>query len=550
MQTPRLAGSAGGEPRGSPPGAGPDAERPRRPVGLFAALLAVLLAVGWAYHFAASAEALAGRYVRVLAARNMPFKAQTLTLQRAAIREADILPIYGTSELYCCAGSYNAGTFFYNAPTGFAVFNVGYPVTEDLFWAETFGALGNALRGRRLVVSDSPWFTSAGGIAPSAYAHTYSPEIALVFAFDSPLPAPLRAAVARRMLAFPATLAGQPLLTAGLRDLARGTWKGRAAYLLLDPVGRLSAWLAQLRDAKQTVQTIDGLAHPAPRVPPAEIRRAVRQAESPPAGAWWGRLLRVFGWRPRPAPSLYALLNRSGGAPPPPLHPAVPNHPRQIDWNAELRQATAQDAKATAGNPFGVLPHQWTTCSDITPVGGAQCRQALALYRSGRTNRDAQVYPVPQGWVHGVEVCTCWTDLNLEFQVLNAVQAKPLAWVQPLQGYLADYTPYSAPARRVVYDRYLAIAKADGIPATTFQTHDTDPLFIDSFGHLSQRGWVYADRLLDLFWHGRLGEVRAEMSRGGSVDRLFPAALNCPKAAWCAGVAGVRRIPGELADLP
>lgn len=534
-------------------GSAADPARPvrRRPVGLLSAVLAVLVAVGWAQHYRSAATALAGRYVRALAAQNLPFKAQTLTLQRAALAETDILPLYGTSELYCCAGNFNAGTFFFNAPTGFAVFNVGYPVTEDLFWAETFGALGNELRGRRLVVSDSAWFTSAGGISPQAYAHTYSPTIALVFAYDSPLPAGLRAGVARRMLAFPKTLAGQALLTAGLRDLAAGGWRGRAGYLLLDPVGRLAAWVAELRDAAQTVRELDGLAHPAPAVSPALLQRAVRRANRPLQGPpWWERLLESMGWQPRPSPSLFALLNGAKKPTPRPLRAAVPTRPATINWNAELVQATAQDTRATADNPFGVLPHQWTTCSDITPVGGAQCRQALTLFRSGRTNREAQVYPVPQKWVAGVETCTCWTDLNLEFQVLDAVGARPLAWLEPLQGFLADYTLYSAPARRVVYDRYLAIAHQDGIVATTFQTQEGDPLFIDSFGHLSQRGWVYADRLLNLFWHGQLGQVRVELARGGSVGGLFPPALNCPQQAWCAGLAGTRRLPGELSHLP
>ncbi len=554
MRSPEPAPASGapaGGPSAAPAADGP--AHPHRPVGLFAAVLAVLIAIGGAYHFSGTAGQLASRYVRALAQRNLPFKAQTLTLQRAALRTTDVLPVYGTSELYCCAGSFNAGTFFNNAPTGFAVFNVGYPVTEDLFWAETFGALGHALRGKRVVVSDSPWFTS--GIAPTAYAHTFSPEIALVFTFDSPLPEPLRAAVARRMLDFPATLRGMPLLSAGLSDLAHGGLRGRSAYLLLDPLGRLDAWLAQLRDAQQTILTIDHLAHP---LPAKAVLRAVRQAESAaPAQPWWRRAL-TAAWRhlrallglpAAPAPSLFTLLNR-GSSSPPPLNPVVPNRPRSINWNAELRTATAQVARATASNPFGVLPHQWQTCSDIAPVGGPWCRRALQLYRAGRTNHDAQVYPIPQGWVQGVKRCPCWTDLNLEFQVLDSVQADAMAWVQPFQGALADHTPYSAPARRVVYDRYLAIAKADGMPATTFQTHDTDPLFMDSFGHLSQRGWVYADRLLNLFWQGRLGEVRAEMARGGSVDLLFPRSLNCPHPAWCVGVSNVRPLPGELANLP
>ena len=515
----------------------PPAPQPsRRPVGLYAALLAVALTVGWLFGYAATAQQLARHYVRALGPMSLPFKAQTLTLQRAALATRGVLPIYGTSELYCCGQPYNAGTFYRTAPTGFSVFNVGYPVTEDLFWAQTFGALGSALRGKRIVVSDSPWFLGAQGIPAPAYAHTFSPEIATVFTFDAPVPYALRAAVARRMLDFPTTLQALPLDRVALRNLARGGLAGRAAYLLMDPAGRLLAWTAQLQDAWRTVQTIDHFAHPA-----AAARRALHQAQVG-REPWWRWVLHL----PLPASQLQRKLVRT----PAPLQSQVPTLPRAVDWTATLRQATAQAKRASPTNPFGVLTVQWRHCNDISPVYGPWCTRALALYRSGRSNHFGNVLPLPPGWVHGVVVCRCWTDLNLEFMTLRAVRARPFAWLQPLQGALADYTPWSARARRVVYDRYLAIARADGIPATTFQTHDTDPMFMDSFGHLSQRGWVYADRLLTLFWHGQLGLIRQRLARGGSVGGLFPPALNCPKPAWCRGVADVQPIPGSLAQLP
>ncbi len=507
-------------------------------MGLWAALLAVALTVGWLLAYTASAAQLADRYVRALGPMSLPFKAQTLTMQRAALATQGVLPIYGTSELYCCGQPYNAGTFYRTAPTGFSVFNVGYPVTEDLFWAQTFGALGHALRGKRIVVSDSPWFLGAQGIAPVAYAHTFSPEIATVFTFDAPVPYALRAAVARRMLDFPSTLQSLPLDRAALRDLARGGLAGRAGYALLDPAGRLLAWTAQLQDAWRTVQTIDQLANPA-----ARAQRGLRQLQRSRA-PWWRQLLHL-PLAPLPPQVLLKAAHTPG-----PLSAQVPLRRHAIDWTATLRRATAQAQRTAHTNPFGVLPSQWQHCTDIGPVYGPWCKRALALYHSGLTNHFGNVYSVPQGWVHGVVVCRCWTDLNLEFMTLRAVRARPLAWLQPMQGYLADYTPWSARARRVVYDRYLAIAHADGIPATTFQTHDTDPLFMDSFGHLSQRGWVYADRLLTLFWHGQLGTVRGRLAKGGSVGSLFPPTLNCPKAAWCQGVANVRPIPGSLAQLP
>lgn len=524
------------------------ADAPSRfPAGILAAVLAMALAVGWLHHYAYSAQQLAERYVRVLGPRSMPFKSQTLTMQRAALAVQGVLPVYGTSELYCCGQPYNAATFYYNAPTGFSVFNVGYPVTEDLFWAETFGALGNALRGKKLVVSDSPWFMSAQGISEPAYAHTYSPEVAMVFTFDAPVPLPLRAAVARRMLDFPQTLTGQPMMVAALRDLAHGGWRSDLAYALVDPVGRLAAWQAQLQDARQTVSTIGGLVYPH-GAPSAAARRAVALTEATGLARVWDWV--VLRLTPGGNTPLWQLLSQGMQGATPALNPNVPTHPKTINWTQVLTQATAAATAATRTNPFGVATSQWKSCSDISPVAGKECQQALALYAQGRSNHFGTVLPIPQSWVSGVKSCLCWTDLDLEFEMLRAVQARPLAWLQPVQGFLADYTQYSAPARRVIYDRYMAIANAEGIPATTFETHDTDRLYMNSFGHMSQRGWVYADRLLNLFWHNQLGEVRANMERGGSVGILFPHALNCPTTVACEGVANVQPLPGELAKLP
>ena len=510
------------------------AQKPARPVGLFAALIACIIAVGWLFHYSNHALHVAEKYVRALGPANNEFKARTLTMQRAALKMNGILPVYGTSELYCCAGSFNAGYFYAHAPTGFTVMSVGYPLTADLFWAETFGALGNDLRGRKLVVSDSGWFMTTdalnGGITSTRYDNTYEPEIAAVFTFDAPIPLALRAAVARRMVDFPSTLANQSVLQAGLLDLARGGVRGYAAYLLLDPTGRLVAWSDELYDARTTIQTLNGMAHPGMvPVPSAQLPR-------------WRRLLDAL--------DITQVPERATPSKTAPLNPNVPIKPQQINWNAELAQATQQAKAASASNPFGVQGGLLQSCGDIEPVSGTECAQALKMYANGQNNHAGNIIPPPKGFLQGMIACSCWTDLNLEFETLKSVGANPLVWMQPFQGYLDDHSPYSAPTRRAAYDRYLALAKADGIRATTFETHDDDPLFTNSFGHMSQRGWVYADRLINLFWHNQLSEVSTAMQRGGATGALFSPSLNCPVESWCQGVDNVPPLPGELAGLP
>ncbi len=436
----------------------PAGSAPPRPLaGLAAAGAALLLLCLASVVYNARALATVARAAHALAPLMVPLKVRDLTFQQAALRDPRLLPIYGTSELYCCAGGFNGPRFFWHEPTGFALYAAGVPVTGDLFFAETFAALGHALRGKRVVISDSPWFSSPLGVSAPEYDHTFSPEIALAFAFDSPIPLPLREAIARQMLAYPRSLQGHPLLDAAIADLARGTPASLAVYWLLDPVGRLAVWVDQLRGDAAALAYL----------------RAHR-----------GRLGPVVDTR------------------------------RPPDWPALLRRARGVAQRLTANNPFGVLQKQWRLCADIVP--SHRCRSALALWRQRRTNRNGGVYPYPAAWVRATLGSAEWTDLALELQVLRSLGARPFVYLIPMEGAYDDHTPLSWPARQVLYQRYAAVAAAAHVPFTTFSAYDQDPGFVDSFGHLDAPGWVVVDRVLDLFWHGRLSpRLRRELAAGG-----------------------------------
>ncbi len=87
-----------------------------------------------------------------------PLKNQGLAFQRAAARAADVLPLYGSSEL-ALPVSEKASNFFRTAPTGFRVSPVGNGGTSSLIILQKVGALGSDLRGKKIAVSLSPtWF--------------------------------------------------------------------------------------------------------------------------------------------------------------------------------------------------------------------------------------------------------------------------------------------------------------------------------------------------------------------------------------------------------
>src|SRR5579875_1426189 len=134
----------------------------RRPVGIAAALLAAAIAVGGLMAGQAYALRLAEQHLAGVASGALPIKYETLTFQRAAYAVSGELPIYGSSELFCCGQPDLPTEFFANGTAGFHPFAVGRAGTGDLMFLETFGALGHALRGKRLVVSVAPqWFYGA-----------------------------------------------------------------------------------------------------------------------------------------------------------------------------------------------------------------------------------------------------------------------------------------------------------------------------------------------------------------------------------------------------
>jgi hypothetical protein len=64
----------------------------------------------------------------------------------------------------------------------------------------------------------------------------------------------------------------------------------------------------------------------------------------------------------------------------------------------------------------------------------------------------------------------------------------------------------------------MAMATQAHIPALNFQAHDQDRFFLhDTGAHYTARGWVFADRAMDLYWHGAaIAEIRAGLQALGA----------------------------------
>src|SRR5262245_1196716 len=178
------------------------------------------------------------RWVHTVAPQMFAQKSRGVALQRAAFRQADLLPIYGSSELNL-RNPLHASALFREYPTGFTVFPVGNFGSTSLVWLQALASVGNDLRGRKVVLSLLPGAFLSEEVDPHAYAANFSHLQASELVFSTQLSFAVKQAVARRMLAYPATVANHPLLRFALERLAGASLVSRGLYYAALPLGKL-----------------------------------------------------------------------------------------------------------------------------------------------------------------------------------------------------------------------------------------------------------------------------------------------------------------------
>ncbi len=120
-----------------------------------------------------------------------------------------------------------------------------------------------------------------------------------------------------------------------------------------------------------------------------------------------------------------------------------------------------------------------------------------------------QIAPGSGDAAFGIRMDTApgWTDLELLLRTLASVHARPLLLSMPFDGQSYDETGISRSARDDYYKRLRALAQRYHFALVEFKGHDEDPAFLYLHkSHLSAKGWLYYDRALDDFFHGRLPE--------------------------------------------
>jgi D-alanine transfer protein len=145
-------------------------------------LFATLVALGLAAIILLAAQRILIHLEHATIASTAPeifaLKNQGLAFQRAAAQSPKVLPIYGSSELFHPEAAERGNIFFRTAPRGLQLSPVGGGGAKQLNMLQKVGAIGSALRGKRLAFSLSPgWFCTATP-GSQGYKGNFSPMAA------------------------------------------------------------------------------------------------------------------------------------------------------------------------------------------------------------------------------------------------------------------------------------------------------------------------------------------------------------------------------------
>jgi D-alanine transfer protein len=345
-------------------------------------------------------------------------KNQGLAFQRAAVRAANVLPFYGSSELTAVRVPERANIFFRTAPTGFQVSPIGKGGANSLIMLQKIAALGSDLRGKKVAISLSPgWLLTPGNWWSEWYRGNFSLMAASETVFGTALDFELKRDIASRMLKFPGTLKNSPFLEFALRLLASDRWLDRVLFCVIWPVGK--------------AQTA------------------------------------ILEWQDHFAAFNYIRLK---------MKPAPSQRLERLDWPKLI--ASVGGTKPTDADKVTIAPSLKEGAS--------------------RGRRDAT-------FQNAMNASPGWINLELLLRTLARVQAQPLVLSMPIPGDFYDQKGVSRSAREDYYVKLRALVRSYHFPLVEFKRHDEDPAFLYLHkSHLTAKGWIYYDRALDDFYHGRL----------------------------------------------
>ncbi len=219
---------------------------------LVIALLAVMLVLACSFPIFRFFER---PFLRRLLALPFPEKNQGMVLQQKALDYADVLPVYGSSEL-TAAMDKRADQFFWSKPTGFQVCPVGAAGNTTIMMAQKIAAQGRAVEGRKVAfILSHTWFRRPQ-TPESHMLGNFSPLQTISLLQDSAMPKDLELRYVRRLLEYPGALQNYTLINWYLQCQAEGGQLGRLEATVLEPFLWLERTSLLFEDHLNTIAAI------------------------------------------------------------------------------------------------------------------------------------------------------------------------------------------------------------------------------------------------------------------------------------------------------
>jgi D-alanyl-lipoteichoic acid biosynthesis protein DltD len=278
---------------------------------LWATAIALLVALAAAVAYTLYAQHSENKYVHAVAALDHSQISMGTVMDRTALRQPDLLLIYGASELVLLETKYEATRFFSTYPTGFMVYNAATKGGSSLTVAQRLAALGSDLRGRRVIFAVGPAIMTMapfGDVAQRHYDANFSALHALELVYSPSISVETKRLAARRMLDFPETMKDDPFLLFSIRQVADSSPLAAIVHYLSWPLGHLRLTILHLQDHYATVEYIHHLSA-------AEV--------------------------------------------------TVKREAQPVDWQALKAQAEREQIDHTDSNPFGVDNSQWPKIKEL-----------------------------------------------------------------------------------------------------------------------------------------------------------------------------------------
>jgi poly-D-alanine transfer protein DltD len=468
---------------------------------LVPALVALSLAACLVAGFDVYARTVEDRYVHALAPDMFHQKSLGNAIQKATLRQPDLLPMYGSSEMRADNTS-DGAALFDTYPTGFNVSRIGFELQSLLCVTLQLAGDGSLLRGKKVVlIADRGTVLEYGG----NWEDNFSALAAKELVFSSDLTYGLKQRIAGEMAKSPQLLSKDPLLEFATERLAGASLADRAAYFAVFPLGKLSLWIMRLQDHWEVLAYIRGQ---------KELQAAVQRI--PAALDWPGLVARASAQDAKESDNNVFHINNvywnehkndlprvdttgpnlRGRNPPGPnlAGPNLrgPNSPGAKSPGPNLPGPNSPGPNSAGPNPPGPdspgasFPGPGSTSPGSAGANGKRITSDAAFVRS--------------------TLETPWNQLELTLAELQELGAQTLLVGIPLNGRYFDYWGVSKTARATYYDKLSQLGRKYGAKVVTFQDHEYDRYFFYDFvgDHASVEGWVYIDQALDEFYHGTL----------------------------------------------